>query len=183
MSYQNILRMYSKSSVKELKEGMSWYENANSFCLYLSNKYSISKEQAASVIAHLSPRNRWERNKIDAEALIAAEKDKRFLVKTATFSKNKYMAIEVLDDKRDSMPKGRKTGSFYQNILGHDHVVTVDSHAYCVAKGVREIGPVINKMNYLSIETSYIEAASLLSIKPYQLQACTWLTFKRIHNI
>lgn len=177
----NIIDTYNKAYLKEIEQGMTWYEDARSFCLRLSKDYKVSIDQAVSVVAHLSPRNRWERNKIDAENLISS-KD-RSIVKVATFTRNRDMAIEVLSNKRDPMPKGRKTGSFYQNILGYDHVVTVDSHAYCIAKGVRMVGPVINKLQYLSVERAYIEAAQSLSIKPYQLQACTWVTFKRLHGV
>lgn len=180
---QNIISMYNQCSLSECKEGMGWYENANLFCKYLSNTYSINFEIACSVVAHLSPRNRWERNKEDAENLIKSV-DKHS-VSVATFGRNKEAAIEVLEKRRPRMPKGNKTGSFYLNIVmpSCSKEVTVDSHAYCIAKGVREVGPNITSTDYIAISKAYRGVASSLGIRPHQVQACTWLAFKRIHKI
>ena len=69
---QNIRAVLTLASLTEQADGNSWYPVANSVAISLVDRYEISEAQAIGVIAALSPRNRWERNIQDADALISA---------------------------------------------------------------------------------------------------------------
>jgi hypothetical protein len=186
MSVNNILETYIKASEQDLIEGMSWYENANSFCKRLSVTYQFPVVKVAAVVSLLSPRNRWEKNKVDAENLFLAYRngENPHHVKVSTFNGNRSKAVAIILGKEDMiMPNGPKTKAFFKNIMGSSDTVTIDTHAYSIACGERKIAPTISRPLYRKIEAQYIETADLLGIKPYQVQACTWVTFRRINKI
>lgn len=185
MSVSNILGLYIQATLEDLEQGMSWYPRAKSYCLYLSQQYNVPITKTAAVVALLSPRNKWERNKTDAKALFEAYVNNEDLhqVKVATFNRNRSKAVAVIEGSEPTCFFGPKTRAFYKNILGSADSVTVDTHAYSVAMGKRQVGKSITRPLYRKIERDYKEASSLLGIKPYELQACTWVTFKRINKV
>ena len=70
--------------------------------------------------------------------------------------------------------------------MGHDNC-TIDGHAYNIAKGKRvtltdnETG--MGKAEYQKMQAAYYRAAKRIGLKVYELQAITWVVWKRIHNI
>jgi hypothetical protein len=65
--------------------------------------------------------------------------------------------------------------------------VTIDGHALNIARGKRE-GLTSDKTNmgkkqYRELQAAYVSAAKRVKVKPSELQAITWTTWKRIHNI
>jgi hypothetical protein len=78
---------------------------------------------------------------------------------------------------------GLKVRAFYRNIIGDRDVVTIDRHAYSIAAGRHlkdtEAGPLNAKAHY-AVEALYQEAARALGVCPVTLQACTWLTWRRL---
>ena len=109
--------------------GLMWYNDANSFCRVVSNKYDIPAFTVASVISALSPRNKWEQNLKDAVKVIEAFQSgvSPEAIKVCTFHKNKFKAFDILEGKREIEFSSRKTYSFVKNIseLNNDFV-TVD---------------------------------------------------------
>ncbi len=81
---------------------------------------------------------------------------------------------------------GQKIRSFYSNIRGL-YEVTIDGHALNIARGKRE-GLTSDKTNmgkreYRELQAAYVRAAKRVKVKPHVLQAITWTTWKRVHNI
>ena len=95
----NIKAVYQLASLTERVDGATWYKIANSVAVELADRYEISEEQSIGVIAALSPRNKWERNIQDADALIAAHlaggAEQARLTKVCTFGANKNKAIKI----------------------------------------------------------------------------------------
>jgi hypothetical protein len=90
------------------------------------------------------------------------------------------------DDDILTRLNGQKIRSFYSNIRGLDEV-TIDGHALNIARGQRE-GLTSDKTNmgkrqYRELQVAYVTAAKRVKVKPHVLQAITWTTWKRIHNI
>ena len=146
------------------------------------------------VMAALSPNNRWERNCRDAatmcQAWVSGESMDSFKVSCYNTMKAKAWAILDLgltdDEDILSHLNGQKIRSFYSNIRGLDEV-TIDGHALNIARGKRE-GLTSDKTNmgkreYRSLQEAYVRAAKRVGVKPHVLQAITWTTWKRIHNI
>lgn len=196
MSHKNILAVYQLASAAEVVEGRSWYARACSVAIHLANRYGVSHMQATGVIAALSPRNRWERNVLDAENLIQAYTrggaEVASLVRVCTFNSNKAKAIRFLaevpctDADALAILSGPKLKEFYSCISGIRNVVCIDGHAYSIWTGGRitlnAVGA-ISKKTRQEVNDDYVKAAAEVGITPADMQAITWLAWRRIHGV
>ena len=160
----------------------------------LADRYEIKEETAAGVIAALSPRNKWDRNIIDAENLIAAfvagGAEAAADVKVCTFGANKAKAIRILDEARDddavfTILSGPKLKEFYACIRGLDDVC-IDGHAYSIWFGDRvklADVPSIGKKLRSEIKKDYLAVAQKNNLKGFEVQAITWVAHRRIHGV
>ena len=195
-----IKAMLLLASETDMYEGKEWYQRAYDLAVRLMHVYDLTLGQTIGVIAALSPNNKWERNCQDAEALIKAHwlgSDPK-LVKVCTFNKNKDKAIEILNldpddedlgDKIQSILSGRKVVAFYRCISGFKDTVCVDGHAYAIWLGERiptTKTPSISKTLYDTITRAYVNVAkdshSVCGecLTPAQVQAVTWVTYRRL---
>lgn len=79
---------------------------------------------------------------------------------------------------------GQKTTRFFLNIHSAKHnVVTIDRHAISLYFGTFDHKFVQTNKRIHKIREDYKEVAKQLNLRPYQLQAITWLVWKRINNI
>ena len=197
MSSQNIIAVYNLATATDKINGADWYDRALTFANVLSAVYSIEVTTIVGVIASLSPRNRWERNMQDAESMVkayangATYKDLMQL-KVCTFKTGKDKAARILTDKVYDRAellatlKGPKLQEFFNCILGDVDDVCIDGHAYSIWIGDRITlanVPSIGKKLRQSIKADYQAAAQSLGVKPHVLQAITWVTWKRLHNV
>ena len=142
---KHIQALLDLASAGEQSEGLTWYQRANLAAVRLADQYEIAIDTAAGVIAALSPRNKWDRNLLDAENLIAAFKaggeDAAADVKVCTFGANKKKALEILiwaaqGDIVKEFLSGPKLVEFFSCIIGEDDVC-IDGHAYSIWFGDR----------------------------------------------
>ena len=146
----NIIKIYEQASKERIAETRKWYLNAQNFTETLSSKFNnqISSIKIAGVIAALSPRNEWNRNKFDAEQICKEFLSNKyyqlnlfgynFLLdsKVCTFHANKSKAIKILlsdDSKIESILKGNKLINFYRCIIGDSEAICIDGHAFNIA--------------------------------------------------
>jgi pterin-4a-carbinolamine dehydratase len=178
----NIKAYYYLSTKLERVNGKDWYPNAKRICETLSGLYNVPFWRVAGIMSALSPRNKWERNIIDCEGVLAFDD-----FKTATFTANKVKAYSIKGgDHPLVVLSGNKVRSFYHCIVEHEtEDVCIDSHAYGVAVGHGErIKPKsISDKDYWELQCAYVQAAKELDLEPTELQAITWLTYKRVHRI
>jgi hypothetical protein len=129
-------------------ESAAWYPMAHNFAVKLAETYGVSVEVAAGVIAAVSPRMPWLRNKSVAESVIRdaakyAEMDAIDAAKEMNLglSANIGMAIRIVRAGTVSgILTGIKRQSFYNNIVSPFGIdsVTVDTWmmaAYCEVTG------------------------------------------------
>ena len=193
---ENIKAVYQLATATERADGQAWYPVAHCVALELAEAYKITECQAIGVIAALSPRNRWERNVHDAEALIsayvAAGPAQAALTKVCTFTSNKVKAIKILEaadptsDEVRAILSGPKLKEFYSCILGNRSEVCVDGHAFCIWNGGRtglKDVPAIGVKLRREIKADYQEAAEALGISASACQAITWCAWRRIHGV
>lgn len=191
---KNILAMYLQANEQEQFTGLNWYQSAHDIACRISEKFNVEFWKAAGVIAALSPRNKWERNVMDAEALIQAYVRELDIsaVKVCTFNANKHKAWEIMNTASDvasvsRILKGNKVVSFYNNILFPTcaEYVTIDGHAVCIWFGVRyALGKIstITDNQYKRISNDYRVVAEHLNIRPCQLQAITWTVYRNMQE-
>jgi hypothetical protein len=178
---KQILGYYNLATKREVTDGRRWYPRAYSTCKQLSELYDVPIETVVGIMAALSPRNKWERNVADTEAVLVHGEH----ATVATFNHNKEKAVRILNGEQPlDVLSGNKVRSFYNCICLEDDVC-VDSHAYAVATGHGERikRRAISDKSYSEISNAYIDAAKSIGLSGSQLQAITWLAYKRIHKI
>ena len=72
----NLDKWIIHASAENWNNGKTWYSDAQEYCEALSNEFDINPYICASVVSCLSPNNKWQRNKIDARAVIIAHLDR-----------------------------------------------------------------------------------------------------------
>ena len=191
----NIKAVYLLATTQEKIDGAKWYSSANEIAMNLAVEYGLTLQTTAGVIAALSPRNKWSRNVIDAENLIetfARDPESAVNIKVCTFNKNKEKALNILKADQDfytenvrDILKGPKLIEFFNCILGVEDVC-IDGHAYCIFNGSRtslkdvpSIGVKLRK----EIKSDFKKAAAKFKITPAEMQAITWVAWRRIHGV
>jgi hypothetical protein len=80
-----------------------------------------------------------------------------------------------------------KVSNFFKCLSDQDtDAVCIDGHAYAIWAGERittNKTPNISKRLYQAIEEDYQSAASAVGLKPHQIQAITWLAWRRLHRV
>lgn len=192
-----IIAVYNLATITDKNQGLNWYSRALDFADNLGEVYNINYATIVGVIAALSPRNRWERNMQDAETMVKAAAnggtfDDLMNLKVCTFKSGKSKAARILTDKITNKNElldilnGPKLQEFFNCILGDSDDVCIDGHAYSVWLGDRITlanVPSIGKKLRQTIKADYKKAAAIIGIEPYELQAITWVCWKRIHEV
>ena len=198
MTVENILAIYKMATPEEKRDGIVWYANALSECNRIALDLDIPLHIVTGVCAALSPNNKWDRNIINARDLCEAfiNGDDIDSVKVSTYHAMKRKAWVILEampnhDGVISILNGQKIVSFYRNIMGDD-TCTIDGHARNIAYGER-VGLTDDKTNigikeYRDLQALYVQACKRTrvngrALKAFELQAITWVTWRRIHNI
>lgn len=170
-----------------LQRGSRWYEDAHDFATYLSDTYKVSFDRVCGVISALSPENRWENNKLEAERLITCYVCGGDFTRLSfrTYASNVVKAWEILTanerevDSFFSPKTGAKTLHFYKNILNprDDRYVTLDRHMIAVIEG-RLGNPSgsakLTPKQYKNMVSDFIRVAKKYNMLPNQLQASVW---------
>ena len=174
----NIENVFKSATKERIAETRKWYSDAQKFTENLSLKFDnqLSSQKIAGVIAALSPRNEWNRNKFDAVKICKEFLSNKyyqlnlfgyhFLLnsKVCTFHSNKSKAIQIL--------------------LSNDSAFNIASNR---VTSLAEV-PTISDKNYKTLQNVYRDAKNFinkrygLNLKTGELQAVTWNEYKRLHN-
>ena len=184
----NIMACYRAADSVQVAEGLLWYSDAQKAAHNIAAKYGIAVYIVVAVISALSPNNKWARNVVNADALIAAflRGDGIDAVKVSTYHAMKKKAWDILAARPDydgakRMLKGQKITSFFMDIMGEFNV-TIDGHARNIAYdekvGLTDDRTNIGVREYRALQAAYEEAARRVGLMPYQLQAITWRVWR-----
>jgi len=184
----NVMACYRAADDVQVAEGLLWYSDAQKAAYIIALKYDVPVYLVVAVIAALSPNNKWTRNVINAEMLIAAflRGDGIDAVKVSTYHAMKKKAWDILAARPDydgakRMLKGQKITSFFMDIMGEFNV-TIDGHARNIAYdekvGLTDDRTNIGVREYRGLQAAYEEAAQRLGLMPYQIQAITWRVWR-----
>ena len=159
----------------ERADGALWYGSAKDLAKIVGDGDIAA---GAGIIAALSPQCSWDENV--ARALSFADGEH---VGATEDGLRKARRIAAGEDPR-AVLGGRKVRSFYRNIGGHAHYVTVDRHAVAIVYGRalsdREIKILERIGAYTIIAAAYRAAARRHGLAPSTLQAITWLAWRRL---
>lgn len=176
---ENLLHFYNevKDDQELLDQGQSWYLQANIWCERVAVNYGISTYKVASVLSALSPRNKWERNKQDAEAVIKTWRKggKPEDVKVCTFTSNKQKAFDILNSVAEIEPKSLKTRAFLLNIAYLDtEAITVDVWHLRACFDRMIVPKSLTPKIYDQLQKLTLDLAKSLGYRGYEFQAIVW---------
>ena len=198
LAVDNIIAMRRKAKPEDVAQGIAWYAEAYEECRIMAVQHNIPIHIVIGVVAALSPNNRWEINLANADALITA-----FInggnaddVSCSTYHAMKHKAWSILEampnpDDTKTILNGRKIVCFYENIMGED-TCTIDGHARNIAYNERhnltDTKTNIGVKEYAMLQEAYRLAAKRCrvngrALKAYELQAITWVTWRKQHGI
>lgn len=169
MTYtDSILSVYRRASADDIREGMSWYRDTN-----LIAREAGNVETGAGIIAALSPRLPWSRNVMLARQAFVAPLEGGALRRSIAAANAILSGTHPLD-----VLGGLKTRSFFDNILMplSSEAVTVDTHAIKIAGLDRDS---VTPRMYREIADAYRSAAYSVNLRPLEIQAITWTTWRR----
>lgn len=178
LHHDKVLKWWEDSSEQHKKDGMLWYERAHHWCMETSERSGIPLVSVSGIVAALSPGCPWERNLMDAEAMIDRKKAHSF----CTYPANVKKARKILSGKDPGkVLGGRKVISFHSLISNPQDPITVciDRHAVKVVTW-HEWKDLDEAQNFLNSQWDracqvYRDVAQHLSVLPNQVQAVTWL--------
>lgn len=179
---ENLNELYKEATKSDIKSGKNWYLTAHQICLKLQedNKNIFTLEQIAGVIAALSPRNKWERNILDASNVLRAVRLSKSpeAVKVCTFNKNKQKAFNIAKGIEQIKPSSKKTFAFVNNIARLDqNFVTIDLWHLRACFGVTIESGLTPKI-YDQLQEITIEEAQKNNIDGFKFQAVIWETLR-----
>ena len=190
---RNINKVMAQITMKEEQHGRSWYADAKQSCQDMADKYELPLHIVVGVCAALSPTNRWERNLIDTDNMLKTYVEGGYVEDTApcTYKTMRDKAWNILQDNPHTLDdtvfilKGPKITDFFLCIMGQD-VCVIDGHAWCIANNDRRTMqevPNIGKKLRQELQAAYSKAGKKHGMKAYEVQAATWVAWKRIHNV
>ena len=177
-------------SASAIEEGLKWYADAQDFSRRLAEFYGITPYKVAAVISALSPNNKWDRNKFDAENVLKVWANGKGpdSVKVCTYTSNKIKAFKILTGENGAAEitaKSPKTHSFAMNVglLSADHI-TIDKWMIRAAlcrpmEGVQDSVESCTAAQYRRLEAITAQVAKDLGLKGYELQAIVWVMIKK----
>ena len=213
IAVRNIIACRRRAKPQDVAAGIAWYAEAYEECRTISDGYGLPVYVVVGVVAALSPNNRWSTNITNARDLIDAFVNGRDMdsVSVCTYGAMKRKAWSILDHTAIQMSdglydwtaydetvkeikailNGRKIVCFYENIMGED-TCTIDGHARNIAYNER-VNLTDNKTSigvkeYANLQEAYRQAAKRCTVngrrfKAYELQAVTWVTWRKQHGI
>lgn len=183
----NVSHWHDMATPEVIEDGLKWYDDAKHFALMLSNEFDVSPVRAGGVISALSPRNKWERNKIDAWNVFQAVRDNvsHEAVKVSTFNSNKKRAFDIANGNKKIHESSRKTHRFALNVGAFDmSAVTIDTWMlYCfqtTSKTRKNLDNKITPKQYDLLERKFQRISHDMGYAPAHLQAVIWLVIRNL---
>ena len=173
MNYENTYRQIVKSAkASQIEQATQWYADAELLAhdlirIYQSRGISVTLENTASVISSFSPRQRWNRNMVQALEFAHGGEPKGL-------SNNLRMARQSEEFGFDAL-KGLKTNAFARAIAGDEDAVTIDVWM-CYAAGLDTNAP--NKTQYRELSEAVRVIASEMKMTPRVMQALIWIIYR-----
>lgn len=169
---RNLRTIARKATDEQVAQGLVWYARANGIAAELGNRYGVSADDAAAVIAILSPTNKWARNVQDAASVLRHVRHGGPVPTVCTYGNNLTKALAYARGDRSQL-RGPKVTAFAANIRGDHDFVTLDIWACRAA--VRRDEPGADRS---AIELAYRTVAAEFGYSPAAFQAIIWTAIR-----
>lgn len=181
-SFRNIIDTYNRASESSIIEGTTWYTDAHSIALQVSELCGSDDVRiGAGILAALSPQMDWGEN--IAEALKFASLG--YSTKQTGANNMKAKRIREGEDPIEVLG-GKKVVAFYHAILEPfgDFMPVVDRHALDIYRGKliskRDRNRAMSNPRVINrIQTSYKLASKKLGVHYNVVQAVTWVQHRK----
>jgi len=165
---KRLLATYEGSSDADKAAGSAWYSVGKDACRDLSQRYQVSLECAAGVVAALSPRVTWRQNLKLANAVLSNSYER------GAFKANLDKAFHIAyGASPEDILRGDKVRAFYFALIGRDTVV-VDVWMLRAVKFARSV----TKRAYRAIVEAIQRAAKAVNVAASAFQAIIWVTIR-----
>lgn len=169
----------------DVAAGIGWYRVARRLVGAMADRHDTTTRRMAGVVAAASPRVSWYDNLRTADMV---HRDRRHLDRLIPAARRPVSDIMSGVRPLDTI-RGRKTRSFYRNLLGDMMSVTNDTWMLRIATGRLDIGD--REYRYLERSGGYdtvsdaVTMSSRLSpwpVAPAEYQAMLWTPYRRHHG-
>ena len=179
---RNVVHVYSLSTEAERIDGRAWYPRAHTLMRKWSEIHRRSVMNVACITSALSPQVRWEQNLILAADVLDGAPAASQACLHVNWRKAERIRDERLESVLNKLPYGPKVTNFAANLSGDYDAVTVDTHAAQIALGSPQANGRLDRFpDYAPFVAAYTLAARQLHMRPSELQAITWLAWKRLY--
>lgn len=208
---RNIIKTYRTATPTEWSNGIVWYAEAYRVITQIAETFGVCPKIASAVCASLSPNNSWSGNLVDLQKVLAAWKSGELAncaseydaapgsfkargnayafkrIACQTYPMNVLKAYRILVSGDVSHLASLKVTAFFNNIYHEaSQYVTVDCHAYSVVHNkhyTTKECPNITPRIYAELSEAYAIAAERYGLNGYQMQAVTWIAWRRLIGI
>ena len=180
----NLIDILERTPKDTFNDAKLWYYRENEWLNKVATYYNREPKNMAEIIARLSVRCKWVKNKIDAQKISISRKWNipKEKIKVSTFNTQKYKAFNIYDYKENIPISALKIYSFYNNLLLDDRYVTIDiwqKRAILNKYNVDSFKP--NKVEYKQLEDLHISLAKEYNLKGFELQSIIWTQKRNEH--
>lgn len=169
-----LIRIYNQTSDVTRIAGATWYDDAFDEALAISRRFGFAVTDVVFAIAALSPRNPWNRNLSDTEAVARAVYNKTDLPAVG-LKRNVTKAVNALRGDSNGL-SGPKVTAFARAILGDTTAVVLDVWMLRAMGWDKKYFPKAKQYDALAAELT--DAAVELGVAPAHLQATVWLAVR-----
>ena len=168
----------ASATPEQVQAGQRWYQDARALAVELANTCGLSIEQAAGVMAALSPREHWQRLYVRLVRWTQASQAGQPITSELTIGtgSNQYKAQQILAGAPiGAQCSGPKVLAFYRAILGDEQAVPIDCHAHRAAIGRNAPELLQRKGHRQDVQDAYTAVARQFGETPRECQAIIWL--------
>lgn len=166
----------ARATGRDWLEGAEWYDIANRTAREMATEYGATLDNAARIIAVLSPRKRWAQNVAAAREILRAWSAGEPMPSLPGTLRANIVKAWAIANGDPSALRGPKVERFYANIMGDDSQVTLDVWA------MRAAGSALDAPNgermYAIIADAYRTVAREHGIPVAALQAVAWIVIR-----
>jgi len=169
-----IEKIMDKANKQQLHDGKIWYTKLNRYCRDLGEQYNQPTWKVTAIMSALSPRTSFKNNVHDTEQVLknglnAKLKSPLFKKRAfAIYNAQNYNEVKALFKEKT----GRKTLSFWENLMLVGDRVTLDTHMLQLFN----MEGSLTQKKYREMENTIQEYAEKIGLKAYDLQAILWTT-------